>query len=65
MSRLEQEITGPTDSVKIELTWDGGKGPFAEWRLSLVRISTNLVDVQSRLHPYRVRGLPLRREARP
>ncbi len=29
-SGLEQEITGPTDSVKIELTWGGVKGPITE-----------------------------------
>jgi hypothetical protein len=28
-SGLEQEITGPTDSLVINLTWDGGK-PFVE-----------------------------------
>jgi hypothetical protein len=31
-SGLEQEITGPTDSVKIELTWGSEKGPFVEKR---------------------------------
>lgn len=29
-SGLMQEITGPTDSVEIELTWAGAKGPFTE-----------------------------------
>lgn len=29
-SGLEQEITGPTDAVKIELTWGGQKGPIVE-----------------------------------
>jgi hypothetical protein len=29
-SRLEVEITGPTDNVEINLTWDGGK-PFKEY----------------------------------
>jgi hypothetical protein len=29
-SGLEQEITGPTDSLKIELTWGGEKGPIVE-----------------------------------
>ncbi len=28
-SGLEVEITGPTDDLKIELTWDGGR-PFVE-----------------------------------
>ena len=28
-SELTQEITGPTDSLVINLTWDGGK-PFVE-----------------------------------
>jgi hypothetical protein len=28
-SGIEQEITGPTDSLVINLTWDGGK-PFVE-----------------------------------
>jgi hypothetical protein len=31
-SGLEQEITGPTDSIKIELTWGGAKGPIVEKR---------------------------------
>jgi hypothetical protein len=31
-SGLEQEITGPTDTVKIEITWDGKKGPIVEGR---------------------------------
>lgn len=31
-SGLQQEITGPTDSVKIELTWGVEKGPFVERR---------------------------------
>jgi hypothetical protein len=29
-SGLEQEITGPTDSIKIEITWGGEKGPIVE-----------------------------------
>ena len=29
-SGLEQEITGPTDAVKIEITWGGVKGPIVE-----------------------------------
>ncbi len=29
-SGLEREITGPTDSIKIELTWGGEKGPIVE-----------------------------------
>lgn len=29
-SGLEQEITGPTDSIKIEITWGGVKGPIVE-----------------------------------
>ena len=29
-SGLEVEITGPTDNVEINLTWDGGK-PFTEY----------------------------------
>jgi hypothetical protein len=31
-SGLEQEITGPTDAIKIELTWGDQKGPFVEKR---------------------------------
>jgi hypothetical protein len=31
-SGLEQEITGPTDSVKIELSWGGKRGPIVERR---------------------------------
>lgn len=31
-SGLTQEIQGPTDSVVINLTWDGQKGPFVEKR---------------------------------
>jgi hypothetical protein len=31
-SGLEEEITGPTDAVKIELTWGGEKGPLVEKR---------------------------------
>lgn len=31
-SGLEQEITGPTDAVKIELTWGNEKGPIVEKR---------------------------------
>jgi hypothetical protein len=31
-SGLEQEITGPTDSLTIELTWGGEKGPLVERR---------------------------------
>ena len=29
-SGLTQDITGPTDSVVINLTWDGAPGPFVE-----------------------------------
>jgi hypothetical protein len=29
-SGLTQEITGPTDSITINLTWDGQPGPFTE-----------------------------------
>jgi hypothetical protein len=31
-SGLEQEITEPTNSVKIEITWAGQKGPLVEGR---------------------------------
>jgi hypothetical protein len=31
-SGLEEEISGPTDAVKIELTWGGEKGPIVEKR---------------------------------
>jgi hypothetical protein len=31
-SGLEEEISGPTDAVKIELTWGGEKGPLVEKR---------------------------------
>jgi hypothetical protein len=29
-SQLTQKITGPTDAIKIELTWGGEPGPFTE-----------------------------------
>jgi hypothetical protein len=31
-SGLVQEITEPTDAIKIELTWGGAKGPIVEKR---------------------------------